>query len=137
MVQIDVVYRGELRCEATHGPSGTHLLTDAPVDNHGRGASFSPTDLLATALGACMATIMGIVAERRGIDLRGMSVRVEKIMASAPVRRVGQLVVEIAVPVDPGAEHRKALQLAAEACPVHASLHPDLVRTVSFRWGAR
>lgn len=137
MVQIDVVYQGELRCEATHGPSGTHLLTDAPVDNHGRGASFSPTDLLATALGACMATIMGIVAERRGIDLRGMSVRVEKIMASAPVRRVGQLVVEIAVPVDPGAEHRKALQLAAEACPVHASLHPDLVRTVSFRWGAR
>ena len=79
-VQIDVTYEGQFRTRAVHGPSGNSLVTDAPVDNHGRGESFSPTDLVATALGTCMATVMGIFAERHAIDLRGMSVTVKKEM---------------------------------------------------------
>ncbi len=137
MVRIEIRYAGELRCEATHGPSGSTLVTDAPVDNHGRGAAFSPTDLLATALGTCMATTMGIVAERHGIDLSGALVSVDKDMVSAPTRRVGRLVTLVQVPVDPGDENRRRLEQAALLCPVHASLHPDVQHPVTFRWGPR
>ena len=91
MVEINVVYEGKLRCKSTHGPSGAVLLTDAPVDNHGQGASFSPTDLVATALGTCMLTVMGIAAERENLDLTGTTVRVVKEMATQPVRRIGKL----------------------------------------------
>jgi putative redox protein len=136
MIRIDIRYDGGLRCTARHAPSGSTVITDAPVDNHGKGASFSPTDLLATSLGACMATVMGIVAERHGIDLAGMTVSVEKEMVTEPQRRVGCLSVEIAVPRDPGPEQRRLLQNAAATCPVHASLHPEVRKPVSFRWGA-
>jgi Predicted redox protein, regulator of disulfide bond formation len=95
MVKIDLRYAGGLRCAATHGPSGQTLQTDAPVDNHGRGESFSPTDLVATALGACMATIMGIAAERHEIDLRGMQIEVLKGMSADLPRRIAQLTTTI------------------------------------------
>lgn len=126
MVEIAVVYRGELRCEATHGPSGAVVATDAPVDNEGKGESFSPTDLVATALGTCMLTIMGIVARRHEIDLVGTTVTVAKHMATEPVRRIGRLPVTIrlAKPVTP--EQRALLERAALTCPVHKSLHPDI-----------
>ena len=91
MVQINVTYQGGLRCQAVHGPSGTTLVTDAPVDNHGKGESFSPTDLVATALGACIPTVMGIVAEREKIDLTGMRVTVQKEMSAEPPRRIARL----------------------------------------------
>ena len=91
MVEIQILYEGGLRTRAVHGPSATALLTDAPVDNHGKGESFSPTDLVATALGACMLTVMGIVAARHGWDMRGSCVRVVKSMVSEPVRRIGKL----------------------------------------------
>jgi putative redox protein len=134
-VQIDLVYRGELRCEATHGPSRTKLYTDAPVDNHGKGESFSPTDLVATALGACMLTIMGIYAKRHEIDLTGTTVTVLKEMAQAPVRRIAKLTTEIRVPISKDHPHREALERAAFTCPVHQSLHPDVEKPVTFVWG--
>ena len=135
MVEMDLVYEGELRCKAVHGPSGAALTTDAPVDNQGRGASFSPTDLLATSLGVCMMTIMGIRAERDGIDLRGTRVRVTKEMAADPRRRVGCVGLTFDLPsgVEPAA--RAGLAAAARACPVALSIHPDLEVAASFRWG--
>lgn len=132
MVQIDIVYQGRLRTQATHGPSKTTVVTDAPVDNHGRGESFSPTDLVATALGSCMLTIMGIVAERRGLDLSGTRVVVEKHMVTDPVRRIGRLPVTITLNRDCSAEERKLLEAAALTCPVHKSLHPDIDKPVTF-----
>lgn len=135
MVQIDVAYQGQLRCQAVHGPSGTKLATDAPKDNHGKGELFSPTDLVATALGTCMLTVMGIVAQRRNISLEGAKASVVKEMATSPVRRVGRLTVEIHVPGQLNDEQRKLLEHAAHTCPVHKSLHPDIEIPVTFHWG--
>ncbi len=135
MVEIQIRYEGELHSEATHGPSGAKVATDAPVDNHGRGASFSPTDLVATALGSCMVTIMGIAAERHGWDLVGTEVRVVKHMQAEPVRRIGKLEVEIAVDAALDAKARTILERAALTCPVHKSLHPDVEIPVRFVWG--
>lgn len=134
MVKIDIRYEGGLRCAATHGPSGQTLHTDAPVDNHGRGESFSPTDLIATALGACMATIMGIVAERHQLDLRGMTIEVTKVMSSDTPRRIARLETVIKVPLPPEHPHRVLLENAALTCPVHKSLHPEIEKPVDFQW---
>ena len=136
MVRVEVAYRGELRCEATHGPSRATLLTDAPVDNHGKGASFSPTDLVATALGSCMLTTMAIVADRHGIDLVGATATVEKHMVADPVRRIGKLETVIRVPRPCTAEQRQLLERAAHTCPVHKSLHADVEKPVTFHFGA-
>lgn len=135
MVQIQIAYQGQLRCEAVHGPSGTRLSTDAPKDNHGKGESFSPTDLVATALGTCMLTVMGIVAQRHNISLEGATVTVIKDMAAAPVRRIGRLTVDIRVPGQLNEEQRKLLENAAHTCPVHKSLQPDIEIPVAFHWG--
>ncbi len=134
-VHIDIEYVGGLRTSAKHGPSGCTLVTDPPVDNHGKGESFSPTDLCATAFGTCMLTIMGIYAERHGIDLRGATAHVEKEMAQTPVRRIARLATEIRVPLPVDHPQREALERAALACPVHASLHPDIEKPVTFVWG--
>lgn len=134
MVRIEIDYAGALRCSATHAPSRKQLFTDAPVDNHGRGESFSPTDLVATALGACMLTIMGIYAERHGIDLRGARVSVGKEMTAAPPRRIARLACEIRVPLPPTHPQREALERAALTCPVHQSLHPEIEKPVRFTW---
>lgn len=137
-VEIDIVYEGQLRCRATHGPSKTQLATDAPVDNHGRGESFSPTDLVATALGTCMTTLMGIVADRNKLDITGTTVHVVKEMVQEPVRRIGTLRVTIRVPAAKGAqltaEDRKKLETAALHCPVHKSLHPDIQTPIEFSY---
>lgn len=134
MVRITTAYEGGLRCRATHGPSGTTLVTDAPVDNHGKGESFSPTDLVATALGACMMTIMGIVAERHSVDLRGMKVETTKEMTAAPPRRIASLRTTITVPLPADHPQRALLEQAALACPVHRSLHPDIEAPIDFVW---
>ena len=120
------------RIVARHGPSNATLTTDAPVDNHGKGQSFSPTDLVATALGTCMLTVMGIVAERHGWDLKGTTARVEKSMATDPVRRIGRLDVVITFGKKFTSEQRKTLEQAAMTCPVHKSLHPDVAAPVTF-----
>jgi len=135
MVRIDVVYQGDLRCEATHEPSGRTLLTDAPVDNHGKGESFSPTDLVATALGSCMATIMGIVASRHDVDLHGMRVTIVKSMGAEPVRHISKLNTIIHIPAEPADDVKRTLERAALSCPVHASLSERTEKPVLFRWG--
>lgn len=134
MVEIRIDYPGDLQCQATHGPSKTTLLTDAPVDNNGKGRSFSPTDLVATALGTCVLTVMGIVASRNKIDLSGSSLVVRKEMTSQPVRRIGQLQVEIHVPQVLSPEDRQRLENAARVCPVKQSLHPDIDIQIRFCW---
>lgn len=134
MVEVDIVYQGKLRCQSTHEPSGAKILTDAPRDNMGEGAAFSPTDLVGTALGTCMMTVMGIVAQREEIDLTGSTVHVVKEMVTAPVRRIGKLTVEFTVPVPLTEVQRQKLQNAALTCPVHKSLHPDVEVAVSFKW---
>ena len=134
MVKIDIEYRGELRCEAVHGPSGTRLSTDAPKDNMGKGESFSPTDLVATALGTCMLTLMGIAARSLNVDLTGSRVSVQKEMVATPMRRIGKLGVKISVPTKLTAEQRQKLEQAALTCPVHKSLHPDVQLPVEFVW---
>jgi uncharacterized OsmC-like protein len=135
MVKIDIRYDGGLRCSATHGPSGQTLHTDAPVDNHGRGESFSPTDLVATALGACMGTIMGILAERHELDLRGMEISVTKEMSADTPRRIARLATTIQVPLPADHPKRGLLENGALTCPVHQSLHADIEKPVEFVWG--
>jgi putative redox protein len=135
MVEIKSVYEGQLHCNATHGPSGALLATDAPKDNMGKGEAFSPTDLLATSLGTCMLTTMGIVAQRHNLDITGARVRVTKEMVSQPSRRVGTLGVEIVMPRALGEEDQKRLENAAHTCPVAKSIHPDVKVPVTFKWG--
>lgn len=138
-VSIDVVYEGELACLATHGPSGRAIVTDAPVDNGGRGAAFSPTDLVAAALGSCMLTIMGIAATRIGRDLAGTRVEVVKEMVSRPVRRISTLTARVFLQSDCplSARERVSLEAAAVACPVKQSLHPDVQVKIEFVYGGR
>ena len=134
MVTLSSTYEGGLRCRAVHGPSGTTLLTDAPIDNHGKGESFSPTDLVATALGTCMMTIMGIVAERHGIDLAGMRAETVKEMTKEPPRRIAALRTRLTIPLAPDHPQRAALEQAAHTCPVHKSLHPGIDAAIEFVW---
>jgi putative redox protein len=122
MTEMSCTYEGSLRCLVRHGPSGSELLTDAPVDNHGRGEAFSPTDLLATALVSCILTVMGIVAERHGIDLEPCTARVRKTMASEGVRRIALLEVWIELPPHLEDRQRRLLQKAGDGCPVKHSL---------------
>lgn len=133
-VEMDVIYEGDLRCRAKHGPSGQKITTDAPLDNGGKGSAFSPTDLVGAALGACMLTIMGRVADRNGLDLRGTKVHVTKEMASEPVRRIKRLGVVFTLPagLKLTPQDRAKLENAAHTCPVKQSLHADLVVDVVF-----
>lgn len=124
-------YAGNLRTEATHVASGNTILTDAPVDNHGRGEAFSPTDLVSAALGSCMMTIMGIVAERHQLDLTGVRWEVTKHMAAEP-RRIGQIDLTFHLPATLSEKERATLENAAHTCPVALSLHPDIRQEVQF-----
>jgi len=134
MVTIESVYEGGLHTTARHGPSGASMETDAPKDNEGRGASFSPTDLVAAALGTCMLTTMGIVARRKGIKLEGARARVDKHMVADPARRIGRLEVAFDMPAGLGAEERQLLEKTAMTCPVHRSLRQDVDIPVHFRY---
>ncbi len=130
----NITYLGGLRTEARHLKSGKIILTDAPPDNNGKGESFSPTDLMATSLGSCMLTVMGIVAERHQLDIAGTEVEITKIMDANP-RRVVEIIVEMTFPKkDFSDKDKQLLEQTALACPVAKSLHPDLVQTVRFHW---
>src|ERR1035438_2203497 len=131
-VEINITYEGGLHCTAIHGPSKQTLTTDAPVDNGGKGAAFSPTDLVATALGACMETIMGLVAQRDNLNIDGLQIQVLKEMTADPVRRIGSLKTRLIFPRGKAlaAADRAKLEAAAKACPVKQSLHPDLMTPV-------
>jgi putative redox protein len=134
VVEITGEYVGQLGVNAKHGPSGATLTTDAPMDNGGKGESFSPTDLVATALGSCVLTILGLVAQRHQVDLTGSKVHVTKEMITSPVRRIGALRTVVTIPagaVDV-ASMRVRLESAARKCPVHQSLHPDVDVPIEF-----
>lgn len=134
MVEVSVRYEGELRCVAVHGPSDSQLTTDAPVDNHGKGESFSPTDLVATALPTCMLTLMGIYADARDISLDGATARVTKEMSAAP-RKISRLVVVISLPATIAADARPGLEQAGLTCPVHRTLSGAVDIPVEFIYG--
>ena len=134
MATVKTIYLGDLRTENEHLQSGTKILTDAPTDNQGKGEAFSPTDLLATALGNCIMTSMGIKARDNGIDIKGTEIEVTKIMASDP-RRVAEVVVEFTFPKkNYSDEEKKQIESVAGISPVPLSLHPDLKQTIKFNW---
>lgn len=134
MVRMDIVYAGNLRCRLKHGPSGQEITTDAPLDNNGKGEAFSPTDLLASSLGACMMTVMGIVAARHSIRLDGTAISVEKEMIADPIRRIKKLTVRFQMVSGIPEDKRNMLETAAHSCPVHKSLHPDVDVDVAFSY---
>jgi len=136
MKSILTQYLGELRTEATHIQSGTVIQTDAPTDNQGRGEAFSPTDLVAAALGSCMLTIMGIHAQKEGIELKGTQITIHKIMESNP-RRISEIEIVFNFPKELilTAIQKEKLERVARACPVSHSVHPDLKQTLTFNFG--
>lgn len=130
-----IVYQGNLRTEITHLKSGQTLLTDAPTDNHGLGESISPTDMVAAATVSCMMTIMGITAEKKGIELGKVQGSVQKQMASEP-RRIHALQIELNFERSDFNDKEKAiLERAALNCPVTKSIHPDISVNVAFSYG--
>lgn len=141
MATIHVEYLGELRSDCTHIQSGTHINTDAPTDNQGRGEAFSPTDLVANALGTCILTTMAIFARRDGIELKGSEMDVTKVMSSEPPRKIAKIVIDLTLraeqdgtPFMPDEQTRARLEKIAHTCPVAISLHPDLMQDVTIRW---
>ena len=134
MVEIRLTYEGDLHCSAVHKPSGSVIATDAPLDNNGRGEAFSPTDLVATALAACMATVIGIVAKRKEIDVTGMSVNARKFMSDDQPRRISRIELDLQMPLAADHPDRKLLESAARGCPVHHSIHPDIDVVMNWIW---
>jgi uncharacterized OsmC-like protein len=134
MVSQHTLYLGELRMEAVHDPSGVRLVTDAPVDNHGRGQSFSPTDLLVTSLATCKVTTAAIALQPHGVKLDGTKVYAEKHMSTDPPRRIARILVRIELPVGIPRDLRRLLESAARGCPVARSLHPDVVIDLDFSY---
>ncbi|WP_439880574.1 OsmC family protein [Pontibacter sp. MBLB2868] len=132
MITVKSSYKGNLRTSAVHVASNNTIITDAPVDNNGKGEAFSPTDLVCAALGSCMMTIMGIVANRSNIDIEGTEIETVKIMASEP-RRIAEVVLNFKMPAKDYSDKEKAmLENAARTCPVALSLHPDIKQTINF-----
>lgn len=134
MVRIELKYLGNLKVEATHTPSGAKLITSAPVDNQGDGSSFSPTDLAATSLGACMTTLMGIVAQRHNWDISGLTLSVDKEMIADPQRRIGRLTIHFNFQKEIEEKTAKTLERAALTCPVAHSLSPKTEVVTTFNW---
>src|ERR1700693_2186743 len=118
MVNICIEYTGDLHCEAVHGPSHAKIMTDAPTDNRGKGESFSPTDLVATALGTCMSTILAMAAQEHGLDVKGMTVSVSKEMSKDAPRRIVGLPSEVHIPLPADCRQRAVLEQAALHCPL-------------------
>ena len=132
MVEMKVIYAGKLHCDLEHGPSKSHIQTDAPKDNQGNGAAFSPTDLLASAFASCIVTTMAIYARNHAIYFENARAEVTKIMTANP-RKVGEVKVDIYMPNHTYSEKEKSgLEHIAHTCPVARSLHPDLLQNVKF-----
>lgn len=134
MAIIEISYVGNLRTRCVHGDSGEVILTDAPTDNQGEGECFSPTDLLAISLGSCVLTLMGIVAKSLNIDISGTQITVEKEMKGPP-RRIGKLILRSRCPRSFDDKIHAQLEKAALNCPVHNSLHPEIIQEMHFQWG--
>lgn len=133
-VEIDVRYDGGLHCTAIHGPSKGEFSTDAPKDNGGKGEAFSPTDLVGAALGTCIMTIMGMIAEQGHVNLTGTNIHIEKEMASAPLRRIDNFKITITFPAGLALsdKDRVKLERVVDMCPVRQSLHPDIKVATKF-----
>jgi uncharacterized OsmC-like protein len=133
MATLRTIHKGNLRTEITHLQSGNTVTTDAPTDNNGKGEYISPTDMVAGALGSCMLTLMDMAAQRMGLDMIGTRLEITKAMASDP-RRIAEIGIDFYLPFAADAKSRKILERAAETCPVAKSLHPDLVRIITFHY---
>ena len=133
MATSKITYLGDLRTTSTHLQSGTEILSDAPVDNHGKGQAFSPTDLLANALGSCMITVMAIKANDMGIELKGTTAEVTKIMQAEP-RRIKRLEVTLNMAAAVSEKDQTILERVGRTCPVYLSLHPDVEKEIVFNW---
>jgi uncharacterized OsmC-like protein len=130
----EIIYNGQLRTSATHIRSGNTIINDAPVDNHGKGEAFSPTDMVATALGTCILTIMGISAQKNDIDMEGAKAEVTKVMASDP-RRIAKIEAIIKMPQKNYSDlEKQLLERALDNCPVCRSLHPDMKQDIQIIW---
>jgi uncharacterized OsmC-like protein len=131
-----IIYKGDLRTEATHLQSNTMIETDAPKDNQGKGERYSPTDLVATALGSCMLSIMGIAARTHEIELIDTQLDIEKIMIADPQRRIGEIKVDFHFPngIVYSEKEKTILEKAAMTCPVFLSLGENVIKTVKFHW---
>lgn len=134
MTTISIEYQGELHNSCKHNQSGTVITTDAPVDNHGKGSSFSPTDLLCNALATCMMTIIGVASETFNFNVTGTKIDVTKIMTSSP-RKVGEIIIDFYFPdVSYSTKEKTIIEKSALTCPVYLSLHPDVIKTVHFHY---
>ena len=133
MATSNITYVGDLRTVCIHLQSGTQILTDAPTDNHGKGEAFSPTDLVATALGSCMVSIMGIKSKDLYVDLKDSTVSITKIMQSEP-RKIAKIEVILDMSIETSEKNKAILERAAMTCPVLLSLHPDIEKDVVFKW---
>lgn len=134
MATVKTKYLGGLRTEMTHIQSNTKVMTDAPLDNHGKGEFFSPTDIMAASLASCMLTIMGISAKNHGFSIDGVEVETTKIMNADP-RRIKEIIVTFCFPLDYTDSEKRIIEAAAKTCPAEKSLHPDIIRTVTFSYG--
>lgn len=128
-----VTYNGGLRTSCEHLRSGDIFITDAPIDNNGKGQAFSPTDTVATGLASCMLTMMGIKANSLDVDLTNAMAEVTKHMAADP-RRISKIEVKLSLPKNVSEKNRKILEHTANTCPVHYSLHPDIEKVISYNW---
>ncbi|MEM9143659.1 MAG: OsmC family protein [Bacteroidota bacterium] len=128
-----VTYTGELRTVCEHLRSGSTFVTDAPVDNHGKGEAFSPTDTVATGLASCILTVMGLKARDLGVALENATAEVTKHMAANP-RRISRIEIRLQLPRDTSEKQRTILERTANTCPVHYSLHPDIEKEIDFHW---
>lgn len=134
MATVKAKYLGNLRVECTHLQSGTKIITDAPVDNHGKGEAFSPTDLCSTSVAACAMTIMGIYAQEKGLDITGTEIEITKTMSANP-RRIASIDIIYHMPATEFSDKDKAvLERVAHTCPVHLSLHPEVKQNFVFDW---
>jgi len=133
MATSSIEYVGDLRTICIHLQSGTQILTDAPTDNHGKGEAFSPTDLVATALGSCMVSIMAIKSKDLEVDLKDSTVSVTKIMQAEP-RKIAKIIIELNMAIDTSDKNKIILERSAMTCPVLLSLHPDIEKEVTFNW---
>ncbi len=128
-----VIYTGDLRTKSIHLQSGTEIITDAPVDNNGKGEAFSPTDMVANSLATCMFTIMAIKANQMAIELEGSTASVTKVMQSEP-RKISKIIIQFDMKINADQKTRTILEKSALTCPVYLSLHPDIQKEVSFEW---
>lgn len=133
MATSKITYQGELRTTCIHLQSGTEIITDAPTDNHGKGEAFSPTDLVATALGSCMVSIMAIKTRDLDLELKDSTLEVTKIMQAEP-RKIAKIVVVLNMSIATSDKNKTILERAAMTCPVLLSLHPDIEKEVTFNW---